>query len=116
MMVVSCGADWTRNTPAVEYPFLKAVYGLYGATDKVDNVHLADEKHDYGPGKRAAMYPFLAKHLGLDLAAVSDVAGRVDEAAVKVLPPVLLASFDAAHPLPANAARGDAAVSALLRW
>lgn len=116
MMVVSCGADWTRNTPQVEYPFLKGVYALYGAGDRVENVHLADEKHDYGPGKRAAMYPFLAKHLGLDLAAVTDASGRVDETAVKVLPPVLLASFDAAHPMPANAARGDAAVSALLRW
>jgi len=116
MMVVSCGADWTRNTPQVEYPFLKSVYELYGAAERVENVHLAGEQHDYGPGKRAAMYPFLAKHLGLDLKAVSDKEGRVDETAVKVLPPVQLASFDAAHPMPANAARGDAAVSALLRW
>ena len=116
MMVVSCGADWTKNTPDVEYPFLKQIYGLYGAADRVENVHLAGEQHDYGPGKRAAMYPFLAKHLGLDLSAVTGAAGRVDESAVKVLPPVLLASFDAAHPMPSNAARGDAAVSALLRW
>jgi hypothetical protein len=87
-----------------------------GAADKVENVHLADEQHDYGPGKRQAMYPFLAKHLGLDLKSVSAVSGKgVDETLSRVLTRAELASFDEAHRLPAHAARGDAAVSALLK-
>jgi predicted alpha/beta-hydrolase family hydrolase len=115
MLVVSCGADWTRNTPVVEYPFLQSVYALYGAGARVENVHLAAEQHDYGPGKRNAMYPFLARHLGLDLAAVTDASGRVDESPSKVLTRAELAAFDAANPLPANALKGDDAVAALLR-
>jgi hypothetical protein len=115
MMIVSDGADWTRNNPAVEFPFLQRIYGLFGVPGLVENVHLAGEQHDYGPGKRNAMYPFLAKHLGLDLAAVSDAGGKIDEGPSKVLTRRELASFDALHPLPANAARGDAAVTALLK-
>ena len=115
MMIVSDGADWTRNNPAVEFPFLQRIYGLFGVPGLVENVHLAGEQHDYGPGKRNAMYPFLAKHLGLDLAAVSDAGGKIDEGPSKVLTRRELASFDALHPLPANAAPGDAAVTALLK-
>jgi predicted alpha/beta-hydrolase family hydrolase len=116
MLVVSCGADWTKNTPNVEFPFLQRVYGLMGAAAKVENVHLADEQHDYGPGKRQAMYPFLAKHLGLDLKSVSAVSGKgVDETFSRLLTRSELASFDEAHRLPAHAAIGDAAVSALLK-
>lgn len=30
------------------------------------NVHLANEKHNYGPSKRKATYAFLAQHLKLN--------------------------------------------------
>jgi hypothetical protein len=33
----------------------------------VANVHLPDDQHGYDYNKRAAVYPFLAKHLGLDV-------------------------------------------------
>ena len=115
MLVVSCGADWTKNTPRVEFPFLQRVYGLLGAADKVENVHLADEQHDYGPGKRQAMYPFLAKHLGLHIKSVMLSSGLVDEGPSKVLSPAELAAFDVNHPIPAHAVKGDEAVSALLK-
>lgn len=115
MLLVSCGADWTRNTPTVEYPFLQKIYSLYGAASQVENVHLAQEQHDYGPSKRQAMYPFLARHLGLDLSAVMDASGRVDERPSMLLPREALASFNAEHPLPAHAAKEDAAVAALLK-
>jgi poly(3-hydroxybutyrate) depolymerase len=115
MMLVSCGGDWTRNTPQVEFPFMQRIYGLYGRSGLVENVHLADEQHDYGPGKRAAMYPFLAKHLGLDLRSVTGPDGKVDESKSVLLPREQLSSFTTQHPLPANAVRGDEAVSALIR-
>jgi hypothetical protein len=115
MMLVSCGGDWTRNTPQVEFPSMQGIYGLYGRPGLVENVHLADEQHDYGPGKRAAMYPFLAKHLGLDLRSVTGPDGKVDESKSVLLPREQLSSFTTQHPLPANAVRGDEAVSALIR-
>jgi hypothetical protein len=61
------------------------------------------------------MYPFLAKYLGLNIKSVMLSSGLVDEGPSKVLSRTELASFDVNHPLPAHAAEGDAAVSALLK-
>ena len=66
MMVVSDGGDWTANTPESEYPFLQRIYGFYEAQDKVRNVHLPDERHDFGPNKRQAVYRFFIDTFGLD--------------------------------------------------
>lgn len=83
LLVVSVGGDWTKNTPEVEYPHLRYIYGLYQQPDRVENAHFADENHDYGESKRAAVYPFLAKHLGLDAAkAVSDDGSLIEEGIV----------------------------------
>ncbi len=82
-LMVSNGDDWTKNTPAIEYPFVKTIYGLYGNNAIVENAHFADEKHDYGPSKRLAAYPFLAKHLDLDLKRVT-TAGEIDESFVTI--------------------------------
>lgn len=66
MLVISDGDDWTSNTPRVEFPYILGVYAELGAADLVGNAHFGDEGHDYGPSKRAAMYRFLARRLGLD--------------------------------------------------
>jgi hypothetical protein len=114
MLLTSDGGDWTKNTPEVEFPFIQNIYSLYGKTNEVENVHLADEKHDYGPSKRKAMYIFMAKHLNLDIKAVSDAQGNIDETPSKVLDQKDLEVFNAAHPRPANAIMGDEAVLKLL--
>ena len=84
MLVISDGSDWTRTVPTVEYPYLKKVYSLYGKKENVENVHLANEGHDYGVSKRMAMYDFMAHHLGLNINAVKDKTGKIDESKVTI--------------------------------
>ncbi len=102
-LIISCGADWTKNVPRVEYPYMQRVYALMGAADNIENAHFADEQHDYGPSKRAAMYRFFAKHLGLDLSRVADAAGKIDESFATVHEREDLLVFTSDHPRPAYA-------------
>jgi hypothetical protein len=83
-LIISDGADWTKNVPRVEFPYMQRVYALLGAPANIENAHFPNEGHDYGPSKRAAMYPFMAKHLGLDLSRIYDSSGEIDESFVKV--------------------------------
>lgn len=94
MLIISCGKDWTSRTPDVEMPYLRDVYDVLGAGDRVENAHFADEGHDYGPRKRRAMYEFFAEQLGLDLEEVSDQQGDIDESFVTVEPRHVLCVFD----------------------
>ncbi|MFT3701871.1 MAG: acetylxylan esterase [Agriterribacter sp.] len=114
MLLISDGGDWTKNNPVVEYPFTKKVYKLYHHKKRNALVHLANEKHDYGPSKRNAMYPFMAKYLHLDLKAVKDSNGNIDESQVKVLSQSELQVFTPENPRPSNAVMGDEAVLKLL--
>ena len=85
MLLISDGADWTKNTERVEYPFASHVYTLYGKPGNVQNIHLENEEHDYGPTKRQAAYQFLGKHLDLDFNKVKDKDGNVDESTITIL-------------------------------
>lgn len=114
MLLISDGADWTKNNPKTEYPFMQQIYRLYSKEQNVALVHLPNEKHDYGPSKRKAMYPFLAKHLNLNLKAVIDSSGNIDESSVTVLDRNQLSVFNSAHPRPSNAVMGNEAVLQLL--
>ena len=79
MLVVSIGHDWTANCPEIDMPYLKKIYAFYDMESVLENAHIADEYHDYGPSKRKPVYQFLAKHLGLDSTAVTDNEGNIDE-------------------------------------
>ena len=66
MMVISDGGDWTATTPEVEYPYLQRIYGFYNAKSHVQNIHLPNERHDFGPNKRNAVYKFFIDEFHLD--------------------------------------------------
>lgn len=83
-LIISDGGDWTSSVPEIEFPFIKRTYGFYDARSVVENVHFPDEGHDYGESKRKAMYAFMAKHLNLNLAAVSDKKEMIDESKVVI--------------------------------
>ena len=114
-LIISDGKDWTKNTPQVEFPYIRNVYRLYGAEAAAENLHLPDEGHDYGPSKRAGAYTFLAKHLGLSLEKVTRPDGSIDESDIAVEKPEVMYVFTAEHPRPLHAVKDDEAVEALLR-
>jgi sugar phosphate isomerase/epimerase/dienelactone hydrolase len=107
MLVISDGKDWTDHLPEHDFPYLQKMYGYYGAAGEVENVHLKEEGHDYGLSKRTSMYKFMAKHLGLNLRAIQDAAGNIDESKCTVEPEAALYVFgDHGERLPANAIKG----------
>jgi len=112
-LVVSDGKDWTKNVPQVEFPYIQSVYKVYAAADQVENAHFGDEGHDYGPSKREAMYKFMAKHLGLNLKAVTTADGSLDESETTV-DGNSLDVFTAEHPRPADALKDGAEVAQAL--
>jgi len=115
LLLVSDGGDWTKNVPKVEYPYIKNIYGYYNKESNVQNVHLPNEQHDYGPSKRQAVYAFFAKHLALNTEGlVKD--GLINESGVTVLNQQNLTVWNATHLIPANAVTGDDKVMALLEW
>ena len=115
MLVVSDGSDWTQNVPKIEFPYLQKVYALYGRQENVENVHLATEAHDYGISKRSAMYGFMAKHLKLNIAVVTDKSGKIDESKDTIEKYESMLVFGKDGKLPMNAVRDPDAVWNLLK-
>ena len=115
-LLISVGNDPTEKFPQVGFPFMKQMYKLAGAADQVQNIHLADEAHDFGPTKRRDVYAFLAKNLKIQgdgfFATASDPLVE-DLQKIKIELPEQLAAFDDAHPLPSSALRGSAAIAAV---
>ncbi|MCK5443565.1 MAG: acetylxylan esterase [Maribacter sp.] len=107
MLLISDGGDWTLNNPKVEYPYIRDVYKLYGKEELVENWHLPNDKHDYGYSKREGMYPFMAKHLGLDLKKVTNDKGVVDEGGVEIEHIYQMRIFNSLNPLPAHTVRSN---------
>ncbi len=107
LMLVSDGDDWTKNTPEVEYPHIRSIYALFGRQKAVVNGHLPDDKHGYDYNKRAAVYPFLAKHLHLDLSKALHSDGSLNEDNIVIEGTKSLYPFNDKNPFPKNGIRNN---------
>ncbi|MFX0098401.1 MAG: alpha/beta hydrolase family protein [Candidatus Hodarchaeota archaeon] len=114
--LISIGHDWTAFTPKRELIFIRDIYGLYGeeARKLVENTHLRDEQHNYGPNKRQAAYEFIAKHFNLPVDDYRNEDGLVDESPNVLLEYDEQKCFTEEHPRPNHAIKGEAAILAVL--
>jgi hypothetical protein len=107
LLLVSVGTDATEFTPEVEFPHIRYIYGLSAKSELVENAHLPDDEHGYDYNKRAVVYPFLAKHLGLDLSKAMDPDGILIEDGIVIEKIETLYPFNEVHPFPAHAIRNN---------
>jgi dienelactone hydrolase len=106
-LLITDGSDWTAQMPQHDFPYLKKIYGYYDAGNSVENVHLPKEGHDYGPSKRDALYPFVAKYFNLDIRKIEDKNGNIDESEVTIEKESLMYVFgDHGQYLPKDAIKG----------
>ena len=82
LLLVSDGGDWTSTNPTLEYPFIQRIFGFYNATGNVRNVHLPNERHDFGPNKRQAVYDFFADVFQLDRSMIDESKVTIEPAEV----------------------------------
>ena len=86
MLIVSDGGDWTSSVPTLEFPYLQRIYSFYDAKDKVRNVHLPNERHDFRENKRQAVYDFFIDVFRLD-------RSMLDESKIDIEPDETLKSL-----------------------
>ncbi len=110
LLLVSDGNDWTSNNPNVEFPHSQYIYSLLGHSENVENAHFPQDNHDYGDNKRRAVYPFMAKHLGLDLSKALNPDGSLLEDMIVIEDQKQLYPFDKNNPFPSTAIRHNSGV------
>ncbi len=69
LLMISASGDWTKTTPQIEYPAIRAVYELHGAGDKIAHQQ-EDAGHNYNKASREAVYAWFGKWFYPDRPAV----------------------------------------------
>lgn len=106
-LVISDGRDWTAHMPEHDFGYLQNIYGYYGKTADVANVHLPDDGHDFGYSKRKPVYDFVARYFNLDIESVKKGDGEYDESSCTIEAKEALYTFGAnGENLPAQALHG----------
>jgi sugar phosphate isomerase/epimerase/dienelactone hydrolase len=106
-LLISDGGDWTDKMPEHDFPYLQKMYSWYGKKDDVQNVHLPNDKHDFGITKRTPLYHFMAKYLNLNLKAIQNDSAKIDESKITIEPEQAMYVFgDKGEKLPAHAVHG----------
>ncbi len=97
LILVSNSGDWTVETPKEVFPPIQSIYRLFGAENKVTNVHFTQFIHNYNKESREAVYRFFNEYMLNNPAPVSEASFRVE------FPHELLALFNRQRP--ANAVK-----------
>lgn len=106
-LVVSDGGDWTDRMPEHDLLYLQKMYRWYGKDSNLVNVHLPNEKHDFGFSKRKAVYDFFAKHLRLNLKAIQATDGSLLDTSITLESESAFYVFgEKGEKLPAHAVKG----------
>ena len=106
-LVVSDGGDWTDRMPEHDFLYLQKMYRWYGKEDQLVNVHLPNEKHDFGFSKRKAVYEFFAKYMGLNLKAIQASDGSLVDTVITLEPESSFYVFgEKGERLPTHAVKG----------
>ncbi len=93
--------------PEHDFLYLKKMYSWYGKPDNVINVHLPNDKHDFGFNKRKPVYEFFAKYLELNLKAIQAADGSIVDVTITLEPENAFYVFgDRGEKLPAGAVKG----------
>jgi dienelactone hydrolase len=96
-LAMSGANDWTKHIEKDGLPQLKALYGLYGAADKVDAKAWLQFGHNYNQVAREYMYGWFNRHLKLGQ------SEPITEQTFVPVPPKALSVYDDAHPVPKDA-------------
>ena len=106
-LLISDGGDWTDKMPEHDYPYLQKMYSWYGKKQDVQNVHLPNDKHDFGITKRLPLYQFMATYLNLNIKAVQNISGSIDESKITIEAEQAMFVFgDKGTLLPSHAIKG----------
>lgn len=106
-LIVSDGGDWTDKMPEHDFPYLQKIYSYYNQSNNVVNVHLPNDKHDFGENKRIALYKFLAQQFKLNITPTLNKEGVLDDTNIVLLPKQKLYVFgEHGERLPATAVKG----------